>query len=203
MIPEAQSYWLTNIHVPQSLLAGHNFIVQTPEKLCLVNIKIEQGKISQITSATGSLDDDIAIDLQKKIVLPCFVDVHTHLDKGHIWQRSPNCDGTFATALATAIDDGQKYWQPEDLYPRMEFGLKCSYAHGTKAIRTHIDSFDRQADISLDVFQTLRSQWADKITLQAVSLVSLDYYQTDAGVALADKIAEDWRNFGWGCLYQS
>ena len=71
----------------------------------------------------------------------------------------------------------------------MEFGLKCSYAHGTKAIRTHLDSFDRQADISLDVFQTLRSQWADKITLQAVSLVSLDYYQTDAGVALADKIA--------------
>ncbi|MDJ0686954.1 MAG: cytosine deaminase [Xenococcaceae cyanobacterium MO_188.B32] len=190
MIPKVPSYWLTNAHVPICSLAPNSFSSQTPEELCLVNIKIEQGTIGQILPNSVSLDDDIAINLQKSIVLPCFIDVHTHLDKGHIWQRSPNCDGTFATALATAIDDGQKYWQPEDLYPRMEFGLKCSYAHGTKAIRTHLDCFDRQADISLEVWQTLRSQWINKITLQAVSLVSLDYYQTDAGVALADKIAD-------------
>ncbi len=190
MIPESQSYWLTNSHVPLCLINSNNVIAQNSEELCLVNIKIEQGKISQIIPAVSSLDGSISIDLNKKIVLPCFIDVHTHLDKGHIWQRSPNSDGTFATALATAIDDGQKYWNSADLYPRMEFGLKCSYAHGTKAIRTHIDCFGKQADISLDVFQNLRSQWADKLTLQAVSLVSLDYYQTDAGVALADKIAD-------------
>ena len=189
MIPKVQSYWLTNAHVPLCSLAPHQFVSATREELCLVNIKIERSKISQIIPAVDRVDDELAVDLRKKIVLPCFIDVHTHLDKGHIWQRSPNCDGTFATALATAIEDGQKYWNSEDLYPRMEFGLKCSYAHGTKAIRTHLDCFDRQADISLEVWQTLRSQWANKITLQAVSLVSLDYYQTDAGIALADKIA--------------
>ncbi len=32
------------------------------------------------------------------MVLPCFVDAHTHLDKGHIGPRSPNPDGTFAGA---------------------------------------------------------------------------------------------------------
>ena len=190
MIPKAKSYWLTNAHIPKCSLAPNNLSSQTSEELCLVNIKIEQDIITQILPTSVSLDNDIAINLQKKIILPCFIDVHTHLDKGHIWQRSPNRDGTFATALATAIEDGQKYWNSEDLYPRMEFGLKCSYAHGTKAIRTHIDCFDRQADISLEVWQTLRSQWMNKITLQAVSLVSLDYYQTDAGVVLADKIAE-------------
>jgi cytosine/creatinine deaminase len=73
---------------------------------------------------------------------------------------------------------------------RMEFGIKCSYAHGSIALRTHIDSFGEQAEISLGAFKSLQKQWADRVTLQAVTLVSLDYYQTDAGVALADKIVE-------------
>ena len=73
---------------------------------------------------------------------------------------------------------------------------------GTQAIRTHIDSYGAQADISLDVFNSLRTAWQDKIALQAVCLVSLDYYQTPEGVALADKIADiggvlggvEWQN---------
>ncbi len=92
-------------------------------------------------------------------------------------------------ALSKAIADGEQYWQSKDVHRRMEFGLKCSYAHGTQAIRTHIDSYGEQADLSLDVFKSLQSAWQDKINLQAVSLVSLDYYQTPSGIELANKIA--------------
>ncbi|MFW6359297.1 MAG: cytosine deaminase, partial [Chroococcales cyanobacterium] len=81
-------------------------------------------------------------------------------------------------------------WREEDVYRRMEFSIKCSYAHGTKAIRTHIDAFGEQANISLGMFQVLQQEWKDRVILQAVSLVSLDYFQTPEGVALADKIAE-------------
>ncbi|MEN9869554.1 MAG: hypothetical protein RLZZ171_537 [Cyanobacteriota bacterium] len=190
MIFEAESYWLTNAHVPNCLLNLAHLPQPTREGLCLVNLKISQGNIEQVT-AKNSIEADIpCLDLQQQIVLPCLIDVHTHLDKGHIWERSPNLDSTFDMALSQGNIDREKYWQPEDVYRRMEFGLKCSYAHGTQAIRTHIDSSGKQADISLDVFQSLQSAWQDKITLQAVSLVSLDYYQTPAGVALADKIAE-------------
>lgn len=190
MIFEAESYWLTNAHVPNCLLNLAHLPQPTREGLCLVNLKISQGNIEQVT-AKNSIEADIpCLDLQQQIVLPCLIDVHTHLDKGHIWERSPNLDSTFVMALSQGNIDREKYWQPEDVYRRMEFGLKCSYAHGTQAIRTHIDSSGKQADISLEVFQSLQSAWQDKITLQAVSLVSLDYYQTPAGVALADKIAE-------------
>jgi cytosine deaminase len=89
-----------------------------------------------------------------------------------------------------ALEDSRREWRLEDVYRRMEFGVKCSYAHGTAAIRTHIDSFGQQAQISLTALGELQRQWAGKITLQAVSLVSLDYYQTSEGAALADKIAE-------------
>ena len=189
MILDAKPYWLTNAHVPLCLVDLDSSVETTREGLCLVDLKISQGKIEQVIKASHTAKDLPSLDLQQQIVLPCFIDAHTHLDKGHIWERSPNTDGTFEMALSKAIADSEQYWQPEDVYRRLEFGLKCSYAHGTQAIRTHIDSRGKQADISLEVFQNLQSAWQDRITLQAVSLVSLDYYQTPAGVALADKIA--------------
>ncbi len=186
----AKSYWLQNAHVPKCLINLDDCPQQTREGLCLVDIKVSNGKIEHIIP-TSSMEEDVPyLDLQHQIVLPCFVDLHTHLDKGHIWERSPNNNGTFDLALNRSSADAEQYWQTEDLYRRIEFGLKCSYAHGTKAIRTHIDSSGEQANISLGVFQSLRSAWQDKITLQAVSLVSLNYYQTPDGVALADQIAE-------------
>ena len=190
MVFEAESYWLNNAHVPSCLIDLDSSVPQTRESLCLVDLKISQGKIEQVVTASATAKDLPSLDLQKQIVLPCLIDAHTHLDKGHIWERSPNINGTFEMALDKAIADGLQYWTAEDVYRRMEFGLKCSYAHGTQAIRTHIDSYGEQADISLDVWQSLQSAWGDRITLQAVTLVSLDYYQTDAGIALADKIAD-------------
>lgn len=187
MIPEVNTYWLKNAHIPVCFLETLDLTPQTREGLALCDLQISAGVVTQITPPSPK---NSGIDLQKKIVFPCFVDLHTHLDKGHIWERSPNLDGTFNTALNTAINDSQKYWQAEDVYRRMEFGLKCSYAQGTGAIRTHIDCFGEQAEISLRVFQSLQQEWKNKLILQAVSLVSLDYYQTPAGVVLADKIAE-------------
>ncbi|MDJ0715096.1 MAG: cytosine deaminase [Prochloraceae cyanobacterium] len=189
MIPSFDRYWLKNACVPTCLIEK-KFTSQTREGLCLVDIEITGEIISQIIPASSESDCSQSVDLQKKIVFPCFVDIHTHLDKGQIWERSPNPDGTFDSALETSQTDGRKYWQLEDVSRRMEFDIKCSYANGTKAIRTHIDSFGSQAEISLEAFTTLQKQWTDKITLQAVSLVTLDYFQNDAGVALADKIAE-------------
>ena len=189
MIPKIDRYCLKNAHIPSCLLEDIEITPETREGLCLLDLEIAEGKITKIVPG-GSIDTEREIiNLNKKIVFPCFVDIHTHLDKGHIWQRSPNPDGTFDSALNTVKNDYLN-WQFEDVYRRMEFGIKCSYARGTKAIRTHIDSFGELADISLKAIETLQQEWSDKITLQAVSLVTLDYFQTDRGVALADKIQD-------------
>jgi cytosine deaminase len=162
----------------------------------LVDIEIAGGVIATIApvekhSDTGKHSDDSpSVDLCSGIVFPCFVDLHTHLDKGHIWERTPNPDCTFDGAIDTSTDDAKKYWDADDIYRRMEFGLKCSYAHGTKAVRTHIDSAGNQAAMSLSVFKDLQAAWADRLALQAASLVSLDYYLTPAGEQLAEQIAE-------------
>lgn len=202
MLPSTSTYLLKNAGVPVSLSETQSIALNpnrasvrhAGEGLCLVDVEIAAGTIAQIipagTKPVSSSRDIPVVDLQGGLVWPCFVDMHTHLDKGHIWERSPNPDGTFASAIEAVRADAQKNWNADDVYRRMEFGLKCSYAHGTKAIRTHIDSAGEQGTISLEVFEALQAEWGDRLILQAVSLVSLDYFLTPAGEKLADRIAE-------------
>ncbi|MEG4025139.1 cytosine deaminase [Microcoleus sp. S13C4] len=202
MLPSTSNYLLKDGRVPASLLemksiapsASTVATTGTENNFCLVDLEIAAGAIAKIipagTKPVSSSGDISVVDLQGGLIWPCFVDMHTHLDKGHIWERSPNPDGTFASAIEAVGADAQKNWNAEDVYRRMEFGLKCSYAHGTKAIRTHIDSAGEQGTVSLAVFEALQAEWGDRLILQAASLVSLDYYLTPAGEKLADRIAQ-------------
>ncbi|MGE5658661.1 MAG: cytosine deaminase [Actinomycetota bacterium] len=202
MIPTAPNYWLKNARVPTSLLEselpGGPIANQTRDGVSLVDIEIVEGAIAQIISAAigepaerpYNRADVPVVDLKGGQVWPCFVDIHTHLDKGHIWERSPNPDGTFASAIEAVRIDAEKYWKAEDVYRRMEFGLKCSYAHGTQAIRTHIDAQSQRTAKSFEVFKALQNEWSDRLSLQFVSLVSLDYFQEKSGEELANRMAE-------------
>jgi cytosine/creatinine deaminase len=194
MIFDSSHYWLRNAHIPASIVVGGT--KWTPRKppddrLLSLDLEIVDGSIATIVAAeTYSSYSYPSMDLRGGIVLPCFVDLHTHLDKGHIWNRAPNPDGTFESALNIVRADAAKNWNADDVYRRMEFGLKCSYAHGTQAIRTHIDAFGEQGEISFGVFRELREKWRDRLTLQAVCLVPLEYFLTPDGEKLADLVAE-------------
>ncbi len=141
-----------------------------------VDLAIEDGNIAAILPPGGGE----GTDLDGGMVWPCFVDLHTHLDKGHIFPRAPNPDGTFAAALATVGADREARWTADDVRARFAFGLRCSHAHGTRAIRTHLDSIGKQSDISWGVFRELREEWTGRIALQGVSLFSIDMAR-DAG----------------------
>ena len=118
--------------------------------------------------------DGPVVDLCGAMLLPAFTDMHTHLDKGHIWPRSPNPDGTFESALLTVKTDRVRNWGAEDVRRRMEFSLKCAFAHGTRAIRTHLDSVAPQHRISWPVFDEVRRDWKDRIELQAVTILGVE-----------------------------
>lgn len=206
-IPDSSHYWLRNGQVPVCFLSKErqrrsrtNLRSETGrDGLVPVDLEVCGGQVVSVRSPlvnTGAdteaaTETDVpAVDVQAGLIWPGFVDMHTHLDKGHIWQRSPNSDGTFGQALETVQRDSKQRWTAEDVYRRAEFGLKCSYAHGTQAIRTHLDAFDEQGDISFGVFRQLRQEWAQRIQLQAVCLVTLDYFLTPKGEKLADLMAE-------------
>lgn len=150
------------------------------ENVTIPGCLIEQPGLvrSAISVADGVIADGggAPIDMGGAMLFPCFVDMHTHLDKGHIWPRSPNPDGTFMGALDTVRADKEGRWDGDDLSPRMNFSLKCAYAHGTRAIRTHLDYFGdtEGARVSWDVFAELREEWAGRIDLRAAVLTGID-----------------------------
>ncbi|TVQ10503.1 MAG: cytosine deaminase [Leptolyngbya sp. DLM2.Bin27] len=192
-------YWLQNARLPLACLeasVGHKTPIAAlsapprSEDLVAAHLEIRDGRIAAIIPASQVLNPDLpAWDVHQGMVWPCFTDCHTHLDKGQTWFRSPNPDGTFESALK-AIEADHSHWNAEDLYPRMSFGLRCSYAHGTQAVRTHLDCLDGQEKTSFAVFDRLRQEWAGKIALQAVSLVPMDYYSRPEASRLADIVAQ-------------
>ncbi len=193
--PTTDHYWLLHGAVPTSFLESST-LSKLPhlhrDQLALVNLEIRQGSIQSVQPAKDPMSDPSipVLDLEGGQIWPCFVDMHTHLDKGQIWERFPNRDGSFDGALLSTEADRRLHWRAEDLYPRIEFGLKCSYAHGTRAIRTHIDTLEGQEQITLDVLRDLQATWQDRVLLQACALLPLEIYLTREGEKIADQFAE-------------
>ncbi len=155
---------LQNVSIPACLLGRPGDLIRT-------SLSIAEGRI---TAAPGA-----PVDMKGAMLFPTFTDMHTHLDKGHIWPRAANPDGTFLGALTTVGADRTANWTAEDVATRMEFSLQCAYAHGTSAVRTHLDAIPPQDAISFPVFAAKRAEWAGRITLQAVCLIGADDFSTD------------------------
>src|SRR3984885_2684077 len=173
-LPAARRYALRQARVLSRML---------PESLspldfdgfAIVDILVDDGVIAKI-APQGAVDFGEApeVAMSGRIVLPLFVDVHTHLDKGHIWRRKRNPVGDFPSALAATLEDRSANWSAADVAARMEFSLRCAYAHGTTAIRTHIDSVGPQTRISWPVLAEARERWLGRIDVQASPLFTLD-----------------------------
>jgi cytosine/creatinine deaminase len=139
-----------------------------------VDILVDEGRIAAVAPAGADFGETPRLPLGGRIVLPVFIDAHTHLDKGHIWGRAPNPSGDFTGALQTVTADRKARWSANDVAARLEFSLKCAYAHGTRAIRTHLDSQGPQSEISFPVFAAARARWRGRIDLQASPLFGVD-----------------------------
>jgi cytosine deaminase len=174
-VPSAKRYVLHQARVLGCSLSKPGWRLDF-DGFAAVDILVDDGAIAEIAPA-GAADfgDTPQVALSGRIVLPLFVDVHTHIDKGHIWRRKRNPVGDFPSGLAAAIEDRSANWTAADVAARMEFSLRSAYAYGTTAIRTHIDSVGAQTRISWPVFDAARERWRDKITLQAAPIFSIDF----------------------------
>jgi cytosine deaminase len=179
------AYRLINARLPRSVLpdaAGTaDFVV--------AEIDIAGGTISGIAEVGAPRNDGVAtVDLDGGMVWPACIELHTHLDKGHTLPRAANARGTHDDALEAVAAD-RAHWSAEDVAARMDFALRCAYAYGTSAIRTHIDSFPPQAEISWPAFTEMKRKWAGRVELQGSCLVHLPFYDTPDAEKLADLVA--------------
>ncbi|CAN5119813.1 cytosine deaminase [soil metagenome] len=188
-IPREKRFVLANATVPAVLTDGY---AATPDKDGLVgaDITVRNGLIERI-DPPGRRTTLPKLNLDRGMVWPCFVDMHTHIDKGHIWPRRPNPDGTFAGALAAVKNDRERHWRRDDVERRMDFALRSAWAHGTALLRTHLDSAGGQYKITWPLFAEMRERWAGRIDLQGVTIFGIEaFLDNDYADAIVRAVAE-------------
>lgn len=189
-LPATGAYTLGNVRLHRSHLASVEDLAFDTDGFALASLEVAQGAISAIHPAGAISANAVSVDCRGGIAFPGFVDCHTHIDKGHIWARKPNPDGSFPGALNAVGEDRAARWSANDVERRMEFSLACAYAHGTRALRTHIDSVPPQEDISWPVFETMRERWKGRIELQGACLFGIDQALDESWFnRLADTVA--------------
>jgi cytosine/creatinine deaminase len=161
-----------------------------PSVLC--DITVEGTTFTSVVrSGTGSalpatrLEGATSVDLEGALVFPGFVDAHVHLDKTHTWSRSPNRSGTFHEALET-LDKDKVHWTREDVLRRAGFALRCAWEHGSRVVRTHVDTWLPSGEVNHAAMQELRETWKGRIVLQTVPLTGVANYSGSEGDAVAD-----------------
>ena len=183
--PTGTAYTLHRVRLHVSSLENSGLVFDN-EGWALADVSVVGGKISAFAPVGVPTENDMG----GRIILPTFIDCHTHLDKGHIWPRSPNPDGSFMGALNTVGGDRAANWSADDLAARMDFALRCAYAYGTKAIRTHLDCVAPQEDISWPVFMDMRNKWKGRVDLQAACLTGIEQNRDRAWAkSLVNKVA--------------
>jgi len=119
----------------------------------------------------------------------------TQTDKSHTCERSRNKYGSLSGADRSTARDAA-LWDEDDVVRRMDFSLRCAFAHGTSALRTHlINMTPRQVALTWPAFDRVRASWSGRVELQGVSLVALSFFRDRAAAeALAALVAS--RNAG-------
>ena len=153
---------LTNLRVPISVLPEKSW-PEVADGLTRFELTIADGKI---LSLEGGSEEISTFDMKETMAWPCPVDCHTHIDKGQVWGRSPNSDGAFSSALEIAHFDALNFSSPEEIYLRAEFSIRSAYAHGTAAIRTHVDVNPELFDPTFERLCSLAVEWEGKVDVQ-------------------------------------
>jgi len=170
--------------LPPTLVAP---VADPVEPTVLCDIAIDGARIASVTRSNGegAARDARQSDLGGALAFPGFVDAHVHLDKAHTWPRAANRSGTFAEALETMARD-RANWTRQDLMRRAGFAMRCAWEHGTRAIRTHVDTWQPLVDTSHAAMRDLREEWRGRIELQTVPLTGIADYSARGGEAIAD-----------------
>ena len=176
-----------DILVPRCLIGNGEDVLGTPideEGLSPVQVEWSEGTIISIKGLKETST------VPREILLPRFVEPHAHLDKAFSWSRSPNLNGSYQEALAANLREYQLRSKDELIFS-VEKSLNLALVNGIGAIRSHIDSFGKNAMRDWDLLENIRKRWCKKMFLQFVALAPLDFWQTYEGELLAQRVARN------------
>ena len=108
------------------------------------------------------------VDLQGRIVIKGFCDLHTHLDKALISSRVENRSGTLEEAIAV-MGRYKAGMSQEDICGRARAVLNMCRANGTRFLRTHVDVDEQTGSRGVTALKKLQREFAGRVKLQIVA----------------------------------
>lgn len=163
--------------------------------LVAADLWLAKGRLEAVSAPGRPGDGRAELELAKAMVWALPVDCHAHVDKGQTWARRPNPDGTFEGALEASAAENADPFDADDMRARAGFILDCAVAHGTGAIRTHIDASQHRFDGAFAVMRDLAAEYADRIVLQLAPFTGLG-----EDPAFVSGLAQAARRTGTGIL---
>jgi len=138
----------------------------------LWDIGIRGDLIAEIDQNLGEEAEKV-FNLNGKLVIPAFVDVHTHLEKTLTAHLIDNKSGT----LDEAINNFQEFLihvSPEDIYKRARLATEMAIKQGTTALRSHITVDPLRGLDLLQPILELKKDLRDVLTIQVVAFPGID-----------------------------
>jgi cytosine deaminase len=135
----------------------------------VVDVELVDGIIAQVVPATGALGFG-DVELTGQVLLPSFVEPHAHLDKALTASRVRNVTGDLAGAISAMISIADELTEA-DIAARAETALRIHLAHGTTAVRTHVNVGVGVGMRALAALVDVRERWRGVVDLQLVALV--------------------------------
>ena len=124
-------------------------------------------------------------DLGSVLVFPGLLEVHTHLDKCHTWDRAPGIHSDFWESRGILAADSVR-WTEDDVYRRADFALRTAWAHGTCALRTHIDTRRGAGAGGHAAMERLRAEWRGRMEIQTASLFSFEEFFSGGAATIVE-----------------
>lgn len=150
----------------------------------LARIDLEAGRVLMVRPASdGMAPSPQGWDLAGTLVLPGFVDAHTHLDKAFTLPRMKEVQPGLLGAIDAMLND-RVHWSAADVRKRASRGLQWAWECGTTHVRTHVDWWEPDTvPLAWPVMAELAQEWAGKMRLEQVSLIKLPLFE-DAAQAM-------------------
>ena len=176
-----------DVLVPRGLVTSGRNLLNAPvtsEGLCSLRMFLGDGSIRGFDKISYSSEKCFGL------LLPRLVEPHAHIDKAFSWKDFPNLSGTYEGAMKANLEE-HKNRNKSKVRSRAEKLLGLGLKNGIRAVRSHVDSFGLVGGQTWDVLLEIKSEWEQKIELQLVSMVPLEYWISNEGETLAKRVSKE------------
>lgn len=131
------STWLQNVRLEIGETTYEDGSIQTVTDL--FHIQVVEGSIQSIIPATEHVPDVEAVDMEGKLALPAFKDLHNHLDKTYLSIGWRACRPVKSLAERLALEAAELEELAETAEQRASAMIELHLSHGVNHIRTHVN----------------------------------------------------------------